>query len=95
MRIYLLCLISLFHFACQSSREPSDDSIARGKTIEVKYAKGFSITADDTFITVKINKPFPGAKEPITHRFYRGSTVSDGISVPIKKVICTSTATKP
>lgn len=81
--------------SCKQETKPVDTSDSLGQTIDVKYAKGFTINDFETHILITLTRPYPGAKAPLTYRLNRNQANEDGISIPIDRIVCTSTTHLP
>ena len=81
----LICL-----FSCKNEWTKPIKDTSEGKTIPLKYAKGFTITDYKTHKVLEIINPWPNAEESYKY------ILSDlNIKTPIKKIVVTSTTHIP
>jgi iron complex transport system substrate-binding protein len=101
---FLIFSICLIHCKNEPSKQLKETT--EGKSIHLKYAKGFSIKDYETYKILEINKPWPDAKK--SYRFallrdnfkadywiYEKQRLVNTIKLPIKKVVVTSTTHIP
>ena len=87
-RLYLLVLLICF-LSCKTDKE-NEPLTKTGKTLILKYAKGFSIDYFESYRVLSIKKPWPNAEESYTY------ILSDStIKTPIQKIVVTSTTHIP
>ncbi len=95
MRIGLILFSFVAMASCQQQSKSDETDKSQGRTIEVKYAKGFEITDHQGSIIITLTQPYPGAKEPITYHLNRKWANQGGISIPVERMVCTSTTHLP
>lgn len=95
MRIGLILFYLLIAAACQQQPESDTSNNSQVQVINVKYAKGFTITDHQAFIVITLTQPYPGAKEPLTYRLNRNEANQEGIEIPVDRIVCTSTTHLP
>lgn len=103
MRILFLSLILLTVPACQPKKNESlPSSGSQTEKTNIKYAKGFSVTYLEGAKLVEVSKPYPTATTGFTYLLVNeGRVVPDHdqntrvITVPITRMICTSTSHIP
>ena len=71
------------------------------KSIELKYATGFTINKAKNFYLIKVLSPYKGSTQQLTYIFYDRQTdkpnieVDGYIPIPAKSIVCTSTTHIP
>jgi iron complex transport system substrate-binding protein len=95
MRIGLIILISVVISSCNQEKSMNTVDIIAGKTIEVNYATGFTITDYDSHIIITLTAPYPGANQALTYRLNRDPSSAEGFDIPIDRIVCTSTTHLP
>ena len=101
-------ILSLLLFAtllsCKSEPTKKQSKQVEGKTVQLKYAKGFSITDFDGYKILEIKNPWPDSDKKYIYKLLDSDTKLvdiyenkyDGVlSTPIKKIIVTSTTHIP
>jgi len=88
---------AVVHFSC--SKKTEEQNIA---SIDVKYAKGFSIKKDGDVTWVTVNYPYQGAKSGYQYLLVKkGQPVPEHtadvqvVEVPVETIVCTSTTHIP
>lgn len=100
---FLFALILLFNCKEQPKNTTSKTSThAKAETVEISYAEGFSITNFEDFKIVKVNSPWPKAEKEFTYVLAeKNVTLPDTlqfdqkVTIPIKKIVVTSTTHIP
>ncbi|MBE9489668.1 MAG: ABC transporter substrate-binding protein, partial [Bacteroidetes bacterium] len=88
-RFLFLSVLFLFSSCKNEWTKPLTD-INEGKTIQLKYAKGFAITNFETHNVIEIKNPWPNSDKTFKY------ILSDSnIKAPIKKIVVTSTTHIP
>jgi len=88
-KFLFLCLLIVI-FSCKNETKRIQLNQVEGKTIQLKYAKGFSITEFDSYKILEIKNPWPKAEKSFKY------ILSDSnIKTPIKKIVVTSTTHIP
>lgn len=96
-KLIILLIISFVFvaFGCRSkSHNPVSNSISQSQYVEVKHAKGFSISTSSNGFNLSILNPWQGAQnENQSFCFsYANSKISDScINLPLKRIVCLST----
>lgn len=101
MRISILFLLSACCFVSCKQESPKPPTLQPAKT-NVTYAQGFTIEHKDTYDLITISNPWPGADRTYTYALAaQGVDVSEAkdldavITVPVKKIVVTSTTHIP
>lgn len=100
---FLFALILLYNCKEQpkntSSKTPTH---AKAETVEISYAEGFSITNFEDFKIVKVNSPWPKAEKELTYVLAEKNVLlpdtlqfDQKVTIPIKKIVVTSTTHIP
>ena len=100
---FLFALILLFNCKEQpkntSSKTPTH---AKAEIVEISYAEGFSITNFEDFKIVKVNSPWPKAEKEFTYVLAEKNVqlpdtlqFDQKVTIPIKKIVVTSTTHIP
>ncbi len=90
MKRFLFLSIIILFFSCKNEwTKPLKETI-EGKTIQLKYAKGFSITEYETHKVLEIKNPWPN-----TEKTYKYILSDSNIKTPIEKIVVTSTTHIP
>ena len=88
-RFVFFCVLILFSSCKNEWTKPLKDTI-EGKTIQLKYAKGFTITDFKTHKILEIKNPWPNSDKTFKY------ILSDSnIKTPINKIVVTSTTHIP
>ena len=102
MKNILFVLFPLIFFSCKTEKKEFSDIALSGDTLEVKYAKGFSIVQYDGFKVMKVENPWPEADKTYTYLLVEeeskvpASIMYDHkINIPLKKIVVTSTTHIP
>ncbi len=102
MKIFLFLISTLLFLSCKADKSEETIAPAEAETVEIKYAKGFSIEKYDGYNILTIKDPWPDADKiyrylllkegttPPTHQDYDFE-----ITIPIKKIVVTSTTHIP
>lgn len=100
-RILVLLFIVIFTSCKNEGRELSAPN-SKADTLLVEYAKGFSIIQHNGFKLLKLNTPWPGADKSFTYLLVEKNALIPKnikydikISIPIKKIVVTSTTHIP
>lgn len=103
-KLFLLCII-LALFNCKREQNKPPKIINNAQTLNLKYAKGFSIIKSDSYTVIEINKPWPKAEKKYRYVIIDQENAAktsflkdefDGIvTTPIKKIVATSTTHLP
>ncbi|MFP4025056.1 MAG: ABC transporter substrate-binding protein [Thiohalospira sp.] len=96
---YIIFLL-LFFISCQSAKEKKSEKNLQFQSVDVKYAKGFSIENYENYKLLTIHNPWQGAKGvqyqyALVHDERTNASIPKGakkIVIPLKKVICLSTS---
>lgn len=96
-------LVFLVLFTCKNEKTTSSSTPSSlGEIIEIKYAKGFSISDYGTYKILEVNNPWPEANQVFRYALvkdednFSSEEVFDAvIQVPIKNLIVTSTTHIP
>jgi iron complex transport system substrate-binding protein len=102
MKYIALCLIQLVLFSCSEGRKSGDAYAQDTTSVQLRYAKGFTITKIGDATQVTVTYPYQGATSGHTYLLVKegadipkvpaGTAV---ITVPIKSIVCTSTSHIP
>jgi len=99
IQLFLLLLFSIVGIQC---KQETNSAASVAVSNEVKYAKGFSIQNFDGYTVVKVSNPWPKANKTYTYILKeKNGKVPDSlskntiISVPIKRIVVTSTTHIP
>ncbi|GHC52772.1 ABC transporter substrate-binding protein [Ulvibacter litoralis] len=98
---YLLSFLFLF-LSCKEVQK-SDPVVSETKTsIEITHAKGFKINTFDTYKTITLTNPWPGAEKEFTYalisentKLPTSETFDAVVQIPVKKIVVTSTTHIP
>ena len=97
-----LFLLLLFSIVCIQCKHETNSATTVISSNEVKYAKGFSIKNYEGYSIVKVSNPWPNANKTYTYILKeKNGKVPDSlskntiISVPIKRIVVTSTTHIP
>lgn len=100
-RILILLFIIVFS-SCKNEEAKLETTSEEGKTIEIEYAKGFSLLQFDGYKLLKVSNPWPNADKNFTYLLVeKEASVPENIQfdfkveVPIKKIVVTSTTHIP
>ncbi|MFD1095719.1 ABC transporter substrate-binding protein [Salegentibacter chungangensis] len=99
----IIFLFSLFCFlSCKDREKKPVASPDKGESVKIEYAKGFSIENFEDYSILKVNSPWPEAKEAFTYLLVRknvklpaGLEYDEKIEVPVKELVVTSTTHIP
>ena len=69
----LLLLILITLFSSKHEARKVEDAIA-GKEIELKYAKGFTVTDFETYKILEIKNPWPKANKSYRYQLFENGT---------------------
>ncbi|MCM4160367.1 ABC transporter substrate-binding protein [Antarcticibacterium sp. W02-3] len=102
MKTFLLLIFSLLLFSCKVDKDKKDPQSPKGATVEIKYAKGFSIEKYDGYDFLIIKDPWPDADKTYRYLLLKEGTTAPAnlaydqiIQVPVKKLVVTSTTHIP
>lgn len=100
-----LSFILSFFFLSISCKEnkPTPSVVSEtNTTIEITHAKGFKINTFDTYKTITLSNPWPGAEKEFTYALISGhtqlptsETFDAVVQIPVKKMVVTSTTHIP
>lgn len=100
MKRYCIFFLVFLLFSCHSAQKNDSGEKNQVSTVEIEYAKGFSIEHYDNYRMLTIRNPWQGAKE-IQYRYalvnreqVPAAIPNDAkiIQTPLRKVICLSTS---
>ena len=104
-KLQLLLLFLTLVLSCKNDTSKQENAITKGQESDLKYATGFSITNYDNYKILQINSPWPKSKKKYNYLLHTKeqaiiSTFNkedyDGmITIPIKKIVVTSTTHVP
>lgn len=99
--IFLLSLL-IFCSCGNSEKRANSNIISEGKTLEIKYAKGFSIEEFEDLTLIKIKNPWPDSDKTFTYLLTEENAeipaeieYDQKIKVPVKNLVVTSTTHIP
>lgn len=100
-KTFLLVFLSLTFFACKENNSTTSiKELDRG--VEIKYAESFEIRQFESYKTITINRPWPGAEESYTYALVekgidlKNENEFDAIvQIPVEKIVVTSTTHIP
>lgn len=102
MKNILFVLFPLIFFSCKTEKKEFSDIALSGDTLEVKYAKGFSIVQYDGFKIMKVENPWPEADKTYTYLLVEEESkvpasieYDHKIKIPLNKIVVTSTTHIP
>ena len=105
MKKVLFLLIIFFVFSCKNEAAKEVLKTVEGNQLEIKYAKGFSVTKYKTYKVLDIKNPWPKSEKNYRYVLISKENASkttflkdeyDGIIIkPIKKIVVTSTTHIP
>ncbi len=88
-------------FSCKHEDRKVKDTI-EGKAIELKYAKGFTVTDFGTYKILEIKNPWPKANKSYRYQLFENvtqikedNTLEGVLTVPVAKIVTTSTTHIP
>ncbi|MCF6295291.1 MAG: ABC transporter substrate-binding protein [Flavobacteriaceae bacterium] len=90
MKKALLFILLIIIVSCKNEKKTATTKKIIGKTIPLKYAKGFTITDFDNYKILEIKSPWPNAEES-----YKYILSDSNIKTPIEKIVVTSTTHIP
>ena len=102
LKYLILLFFTFFIFSCRTDKTPTPEVNKTGDTLSVNHAKGFSIIQFDTFKLLKVKDPWP--KADITYTYLlaeEGAVIPEEIeyhhriTIPVKKIVVTSTTHIP
>lgn len=100
MKVYLYLILFFLLLSCQTKKE--DKSTGQKKTISLQYANGFNIEKEGDFTYITVSNPWPEADKPFVYLLApKGTTPTKNktydafISVPISRLVVTSTTHIP
>ena len=101
----ILVFITMLLISCKNETPKQTTKTTDGKQLELKYAKGFSVTDYKTHKILEIKNPWPNAeksyryalinKENAAKTSFNKDEFDDIIITPIKKIVVTSTTHIP
>jgi len=98
----ILLFIVFSIYSCKNESERKTSEIQKGKELNIENAKGFSITKFDGYSIVKVNTPWPEAKDPFLYLLKEKNTqipedikYDQKVEIPVKKIVVTSTTHIP
>jgi iron complex transport system substrate-binding protein len=99
--IFFLFTIFSIVTSCKNESKIDSTTIENGKKLELKYAKGFSITKYKTHSVLIINSPWPNSKETFKYILAQNNISGQSevfkanIKTPIENIVVTSTTHIP
>lgn len=101
-QIFLL-LFSFIFFSCNSEKKTSTAISLKGDTLDISYAKGFSIIQYEGFKILKVSNPWPDADDTFNYLLLEKDEVNvpenleydHKIKIPVKSLVVTSTTHIP
>lgn len=102
--IYFYLSFVLLFLSCKSEQSKPINETIIGKAVQLKYAKGFSITNFDSYKILEIKNPWPKAEKTYSYQLLEsdtklvdtfGDTADATFNVPIKSIVVTSTTHIP
>lgn len=93
----LLFLILISFISCKKEKETHTNPF-EGKEVKLKYAKGFAIKDLGIYKTLEIKTPWPNAESSFKYvlaNYGNDRQADNTISLPIKKIVVTSTTHLP
>ncbi|MCF4101776.1 ABC transporter substrate-binding protein [Gillisia sp. M10.2A] len=98
--LYFFLVISLL--SCKTDKKQMDTSNPEGDTLAIKYAKGFSITQFDGYKILNVKNAWPDSDKDYTYllvidenKVPENLNYDSKISIPVKKIVVTSTTHIP
>ncbi len=105
MKKTIFFLISLLFISCNEETRKQTPEITKDTSLEIKYAKGFSVTNYKTYKVLEIKNPWPKSDKTYKYVLITKENAAktsfmqnefDGIVIyPIKKIVVTSTTHIP
>ena len=100
--LFVLILLGFFFTqSCQKAKIPKENISSKG-THSIEYAKGFTLEEFENFSILRVNTPWPDAKETFTYILSRDPEhVPDSlrkeifVKIPVQKIVLTSTTYIP
>jgi len=102
---FFILLLLLFSASCKNDSSKNAQEAIQEKTIVLKYAKGFSITDYGTYKVLEIKNPWPKSEKTYKYVLTSQKSISKNqfhkndfeaiISIPVKKIVVTSTTHIP
>ncbi|WP_308991216.1 ABC transporter substrate-binding protein [Mariniflexile litorale] len=102
---YIFLVFTIILFNCKNDSEKHNIETSKGKPINIKYAKGFSVSNHENFKVLEIKNPWPKAektykyvlisKENAAKTSFMQDAYDGIIIIPIKKIVVTSTTHIP
>ena len=102
---FFILLILLFSASCKNDTSKNVKEAIQEKTIVLKYAKGFSITDYGTYKVLEIKNPWPKSEKTYKYVLTSQKSISKNqfnkndfeaiISIPLKRIVVTSTTHIP
>lgn len=88
--------------SCKNETQSPSNFDKTGHTLQIEYAKGFSIIQYENFKILTVNNPWPGSSQSFDYLLYEeGAVIPDNISydhkvrIPVSKIVLTSTTFIP
>lgn len=97
MKLYALFLCLFIFVSCKNELKSNHEN-TEVTSLELKYAKGFSVKKTGKYITLEITKPWPNSEKSYRHVLanYKDDFNADStLSLPIKRIVVTSTTHIP
>src|SRR5690606_8321983 len=98
---YLFLIIPVL-ISCKNEKQSSSNIDKTGHTLQIEYAKGFSIIQYENFKILTVNNPWPGSSQSFDYLLYEeGAVIPDNISydhkvrIPVSRIVLTSTTFIP
>ena len=102
---FFILLLLLFCASCKNDSSKNAQEAIQEKTIVLKYAKGFSITDYGTYKVLEIKNPWPKSEKTYKYVLASQNSISKNqfnnndfeaiISIPLKRIVVTSTTHIP
>lgn len=102
MKYFVLILLSVFLFSCKSEKKDLAEISLIGDTLPIDYATGFSVIEYDGYKLLKVKNPWPRADKTFTYllmeengKIPENVEYDHKISIPVEKIVVTSTTHIP
>lgn len=102
MKYFVFLLLSFFLFSCKTEKKDLADVLVTGNPLPIEYATGFSVIEYDGYKLLKVQNPWPEADKVFTYLLIENEEkvpedlkYDHKISVPVEKVVVTSTTHIP
>ena len=102
-KVLNFCFLILLLSACKNNQEKQgSNSKQSGNSVELSYAKNFSIEGFENFYLLKIENPWPNAEKAFTYLLANKNAKIPGdlkfdqkVQIPVEKMVVTSTTHIP